>query len=207
MKRAPGARRPGVMHSGALLAVLAVAATTTVRAQALPHVLLRTDAGDIELAIDTARAPVTAANFLRYVDEGFYVGGRFSRTVRADNQPNDSVRIAVVQASRNRDASHQGYPAITLERTSVTGLKHVDGTVSMARGGPDTATSSFFICIGDNPSLDFGGHRNVDGQGFAAFGQVVKGMDVVRRIQAGAAEAQTLTQPVAITEARRVAQK
>jgi peptidyl-prolyl cis-trans isomerase A (cyclophilin A) len=87
---------------------------------------------------------------------------------------------------------------VPLERTSVTGLRHLDGTLSMARDGPDTATSDFFICIGDQPSLDFGGKRNPDGQGFAAFGHVVGGMDVVRRIQAAPADGQSLTPPVRI---------
>ena len=74
----------------------------------------------------------------------------------------------------------------------------------MARGGPDTATSSFFICIGDQPALDFGGRRNPDGQGFAAFGRVTKGMDVVKKIQMSAAEAQRLTPPIGITRIVRI---
>jgi peptidyl-prolyl cis-trans isomerase A (cyclophilin A) len=86
----------------------------------------------------------------------------------------------------------------------VTGLRHVDGTLSMARAGPNTATSDFFICVGDQPSLDFGGHRNLDGQGFAAFGKVTNGMDVVKRIQASAAEGQRLTPPITITRIVRV---
>lgn len=182
---------------------LSFAAVSTSATAQLPRVVLVTDAGEIELEIDSVRAPRTAANFLRYVDERFYDGGRFHRTVRADNQPNDSIRIAVIQASRNPDRSRQGYPPIALERTSETGVRHVDGAVSMARGGPDTATSSFFICVGDQPSLDFGGWRNPDGQGFAAFGRVARGMDVVRAIQSGAAVGQNLTTPVAINSARR----
>lgn len=85
-----------------------------------------------------------------------------------------------------------------LERTNRTGLKHLDGTISMARNGADTATSDFFICIGNQPELDFGGKRNPDGQGFAAFGHVVRGMDVVRKIQKSKAEAQTLKPPIEI---------
>src|SRR4051794_14946336 len=167
------------------------------------HVRIETSLGIIEADIDSAKAPRTAANFLRYVDAGAYDNSRFHRTVRADNQPNDSVRIAVIQASV--DSAHgQGEKPIELERTSVTGLHHVDGTLSMARGGPDSATSSFFICIGNQPALDFGGHRNLDGQGFAAFGKVTRGMDVVRKIQASAAEAQRLTPPVIISRIVRV---
>ena len=93
---------------------------------------------------------------------------------------------------------------IPLERTSVTGIRHLDGTVSMARNGPDTATRDFFICIGPQPELDFGGKRNPDGQGFAAFGQVVTGMEVVRKIQSAPAEKQALTPPVSILRIERI---
>src|SRR4029079_6101444 len=102
----------------------------------------------------------------------------------AANQPRDTVRIAVIQGGPNPDRSSSGFAPIVLERTSVTGLHHLDGTISMARSGPNSATSDFFICVGDQPALDFGGHRNLDGQGFAAFGQVTDGMSIVRAIQA-----------------------
>ena len=166
-------------------------------------VVVETEMGTFELEVDVDRAPVTAANFLRYVDGGFYDGGTFFRTVHADNQPDDSIRIAVVQGGRNPDLEEESFPPIPLERTSETGLRHEDGTISMARGGPDTATQSFFICIGDQPSLDFGGMRNPDGQGFAAFGRVVAGMDVARAIHQSPYEAQQLTPPVRITRAYR----
>ncbi len=185
------------------VALCALATSSSVALAQAPRVVLRTEMGEIEIEVDSAHAPTTAVNFLRYVDGGFFQGGRFHRTVRADNQPNDSIRIAVIQAGINSSRAQEQFPRIPLERTSVTGLRHRDGTISMARGGPDTATSSFFICIGDQPSLDFGGRRNADGQGFAAFGQVIRGMDVVRKIQAGAANAQTLLTPVLILEARR----
>ena len=167
------------------------------------RVVVETDMGTFELDVDVDRAPVTAANFLRYVDGGHYDGGAFFRTVHADNQPNDSIRIAVVQGGRNPDAGVESFPPIPLERTSETGILHTDGAVSMARGGPDTATHSFFICIGDQPSLDFGGMRNPDGQGFAAFGTVVAGMDVVRAIHTARYEAQQLTPPVRIVRVYR----
>jgi peptidyl-prolyl cis-trans isomerase A (cyclophilin A) len=165
--------------------------------------LIRTDRGDIVVEVDGARAPVTAANFLRYVDGGFYDGGRFHRTVRLSNQPSQSVKIEVIQAGVNPSREREGFPPIALERTSVTGLRHLDGIVSMARDGPDTATSDFFICIGDQPSLDQGGRRNPDGQGFAAFGRVVSGMGVVRAIQAAPADGQHLTPPIVIRSIRR----
>jgi peptidyl-prolyl cis-trans isomerase A (cyclophilin A) len=166
-------------------------------------VVLRTSLGDIEIEVDEARAPATAQNFLRYVDGGYYDGGRFHRTVRLDNQPGKAVLIEVVQAGVNPTPARRGFEPIRLERTKDTGLRHRDGTVSMARDTADSATSDFFVCIGDQPELDFGGKRNPDGQGFSAFGRVVAGMDVVRRIQLAPADGQTLTPPVPIVSARR----
>jgi len=165
-------------------------------------VLMQTEMGEIRIAVDAEQSPVTAQNFLRYVNEGFYDGGQFHRTVRMDNQPNDQVKIEVIQGSSNR-AQGRGYEPIPLERTNVTGLRHTDGAISMARSGPDTATSSFFICIGDQPELDFGGKRNADGQGFGAFGRVIEGMDVVRKIQVSSANGQNLDPPIRIIKMSR----
>ena len=170
------------------------------------RIRIETSLGVIEAEIDSAKAPHTAANFLRYVDAGAYTSSRFHRTVRGDNQPNDTSRIAVIQASIDTTTGARNQAAIALERTSVTGLRHLDGTLSMARSGPDTATSSFFICIGDQPSLDFGGRRNPDGQGFAAFGRVTHGMEVVRAIQMAPAEAQRLVPAIPILRIVRVRQ-
>jgi peptidyl-prolyl cis-trans isomerase A (cyclophilin A) len=108
------------------------------------------------------------------------------------------VKIEVIQATVRPDREQAKFPPIALERTTVTGLRHCDGAISMARFAPDSAQGDFFICIGDQPELDFGGVRNPDGQGFAAFGQVTQGMDVVRQIQRSAYTAQTLTPPITI---------
>jgi peptidyl-prolyl cis-trans isomerase A (cyclophilin A) len=167
-------------------------------------VVLSTDLGEIVVEVDLLHAPRTSANFLHYVDNDFYTGGSFHRTVRADNQPANQFKIGVIQAEANPALATKSLPPIALERTSVTGLRHLDGTISMARDGPDTATSDIFICIGDQPELDFGGRRNPDGQGFAAFGRVIHGRQVVRRIQAAPADGQKLTPPVKILGARRV---
>jgi peptidyl-prolyl cis-trans isomerase A (cyclophilin A) len=196
----PNHRRPATLLVVLALALLTLAAPA--RAQELPRVVIKTELGDIEAEVDTIHAPVTAANFLRYVDLGFYRFGRFHRTVRADNQPTDKVKIEVVQAGLD-SLRVKDFPPIKLERTKLTGLRHKDGTLSMARDGPDTATSDFFICIGDQPSLDFGGKRNPDGQGFAAFGRVVLGMDVVRKIQSAPSQGQKLLPPVAILSIAR----
>jgi len=167
------------------------------------NVVIETDLGEFEIALDPERTPETVANFLKYVDGKFYDGGRFHRTVTPDNQPDNKVKIEVIQAGANPDKEKDGFKPIKLERTKDTGLKHKDGTISMARDGPDTATSDFFICIGDQPELDFEGKRNPDGQGFAAFGRVVQGMDEVKKIQKSAADGQTLKPPVKIVKITR----
>ena len=188
------------------LALLVTLATPT-HAQSpagIVRVIVQTPLGNIELAVDSAHAPVSAANFLRRVDAGHYQGGRFHRTVTLGNQQANLVKIEVIQAAAAPARTRDSFPAIVLERTNQTGLRHLDGTVSMARSGPNTATSDFFICIGDQPELDFGGKRNTDGQGFAAFGTVTSGMDVVRRIQAASAKGQSLDPPIGIVNIVRV---
>ncbi len=190
----------------ALAAALLAQAAPPPRPAALPsyaRVVLETSLGPIEIEVDRANAPVTAENFLKYVEAGRYDGGRFHRTVRPDNQPENRVKIEVIQAGVDPRRQPDDWAPIQIERTRDTGIRHHDGTISMARDGPDSATSDFFICIGDQPELDFGGKRNPDGQGFAAFGRVVRGMDVVRRIQGSPADHQVLTPPILIRTARR----
>jgi peptidyl-prolyl cis-trans isomerase A (cyclophilin A) len=190
------------------LAAAAIAATVAIArpaAQSPARVLVQTELGEIVLEVDVKAAPKTAANFLRYLDAGHFDGGIFHRTVKMDNQPDSPVKIEVIQAGVNPDRAKDSFPPISLERTSVTSLRHTDGAISMARGQPDSATSGWFICINDQPSLDFGGARNPDGQGFAAFGRVVRGMDVVRRIQrAPNTDAQRLTPSIRILKASRI---
>jgi peptidyl-prolyl cis-trans isomerase A (cyclophilin A) len=185
-----------------LLSILLLSTALGFAADAKPvHVLLHTEFGDIELELDAAHAPLTTENFLEYVNAGMYNDGEFHRTVTLDNQPQDQIKIQVIQGGMPVGREKDAFPPIKLEPTNKTGLKHKDGTISMARGEPDTATSDFFICIGDQPGLDFGGKRNPDGQGFAAFGHVTRGMDVVRKIQASPAEGQKLTPPLRIVSA------
>ncbi len=202
------------MHRRSFLAVVIAALSWGgghLHAQGTVKVLVQTELGNIVIEVDAARAPNTAANFLRYVDGGHYDGGTWHRTVKLDNQPESPVKIEVIQAGVNPDRAKSGFPPIAIERTSTTGLLHKDGVISMARGTPDSATSGWFICINDQPSLDFGGARNPDGQGFAAFGRVISGMDVVRKIQAAPSstdrktntEAQRLTPPIKIIKVAR----
>jgi peptidyl-prolyl cis-trans isomerase A (cyclophilin A) len=181
-----------------------------VTAQSQPVVVrLVTSAGDITIEVDTAHAPVTASNFLKYVDGGFYSNGRFHRATREDNYvvnlPNRPL-LECIQAGIDPEKKAHAFPPIPLERTSLSGLKHVVGTVSMARGAADSATSDFFILLNDQPSLDYGGKRFDDDQGAAAFGRVIAGMDVVRKIQQQPTKGQSLEPPIAIISARRMPQ-
>lgn len=147
-------------------------------------VVIRTELGDITLKIETEKAPVTASNFLSLVDQGVYTGAIFYRVVRPDNQPDSPVKIEVIQGGLFDDDMIDSYTPIEHESTKHTGILHTDGVISMARMEPGTASTEIFICVGNQPSLDYGGGRNPDGAGFAAFGKVSEGMDVVRRIQA-----------------------
>lgn len=199
------------LRATACFAILTLAMPAAQQPEARPgEVLIRleTPLGVIDLAIDTKRAPITAANFLKYADGGFYDGGRFHRATRRDNYtpaPPNRPMMQIIQAGINPERRGAAFPPIPLERTSDTGLRHVVGTVSMARSPEaDSARSDFFICLDDQPSLDFGGKRFDDGQGAAAFGRVVAGMDVVRKIQQQPVEKQALTPPVPITKASRV---
>jgi len=103
--------------------------------------------------------------------------------VHMENQPDNDVKIEVIQGGLGFDKHPMELPTILHETTDKTGIRHLNGTLSMARLEPGTASSEIFICINDQPELDFGGKRNPDGQGFAAFGKVISGMDVIRKIQ------------------------
>jgi len=148
-----------------------------------PEVVMKTSFGDIVIEVYDDKAPVTAGNFMRYVNEGRFKDAVFYRVVTPDNQPQNDVKIEVIQGGLFEDDHPDALPPIKHETTKETGIKHLDGTISMARNEPGSASSEFFICIGDQPELDYGGKRNPDGQGFAAFGKVIKGMDIVRKIQ------------------------
>ncbi|WP_291837875.1 peptidylprolyl isomerase [Brevundimonas sp.] len=193
------------IRTATVMGALALAAcATTATGAEQPRVVLETDAGRMVLALDLDRAPLSTCNFLAYVTDGDYDGGSFFRTVVRQTNANP-YPIDVIQAATPRGSDDDSRPPIPLERTRDIGLRHVAGAVSMARDGPDTATSSFFIVTQDTPVLDFGGGRNPDGQGFAAFGHLVEGLDVARRIQMSPANGQEqLTPPVVLRSARIV---
>ncbi|MDD9891813.1 MAG: peptidylprolyl isomerase [Gammaproteobacteria bacterium] len=171
---------------------------------------MTTSQGEIEIELYLGRAPITAANFLRLVEGGHMDDSTFYRTVTYEND-NGSPRIEVIQGGPNQGEGP--FPPIAHETTEQTGILHVDGAISMSRGGVGTASTEFFICIGDQPGLDYGQPRNADMQGFAAFGKVVRGMDVVRAINNSATDetsyseytrGQQISEPVVIESVVRL---
>ncbi len=167
-----------------------------------PVVVIETSFGDIELELYAEQAPITSQNFLTYIQDNTYENSSFYRVVRQDtmaaNPTPSTVLIEVIQGGLGMAHHPKKRAPITLERTQDTGLMHLDGTISMGRLEPDSANAEFFICVHDQPELDFGGARNPDGQGFAAFGQVVHGMEVVRKIHQCPAKGQALEPAIPI---------
>ena len=158
--------------------------------------IIETEKGDIKFEVYPEKAPITVSNFRRYVEQAEFEGASFYRVVTMQNQPVNPVKIEVIQGDFTGEEHY--FPVIEHETTDITGLSHKDGTVSMGRFEVGTTAAEFFICINDQPELDFGGKRNPDGQGFAAFGQVLEGMDVVKAIQAGEVDKQMLKERVII---------
>ncbi|MDU8885259.1 peptidylprolyl isomerase [Yeosuana sp. MJ-SS3] len=163
---------------------------------------IKSSKGNIIIELYPEKAPITVANFLNYVDHGLYNNSSFFRVCTPQNEADREIKIEVIQGG-NIDET-KSFAPIKIETTEQTGIKHLNGTVSMARLGPDTATSQFFICINDQPELDYQGKRNPDGQGFAAFGQVIEGMDVVLKIQKQKDEGQYLVKPIVIKSIKRI---
>ena len=157
-----------------LLAVVLLILPTAVQAAAGEvRVALETSFGRIVVAVDTRRAPITANNFLRYVDSGKFNDTYFYRAARSKTRPG----VGLIQGGIDQNIRKSFMP-IAHEPTNKTGIKHLDGTLSMARNKPGSAMGDFFITVGSGPSLDAGpGYV-----GYAAFGHVVSGMDIVRRI-------------------------
>ena len=148
------------------------------------QVVIETGYGDIEVELYPGKAPKTVAAFLKYVDEGLYKNGSFYRVLKNDNVP-EEYNTGLIQGGINttNGSKQVSLPGTPHESPRVTGPTHESGVISMARTTPGTATSEFFICIGDQKQFDSSDRGNSDGQGYAAFGKVIKGMDVVMRIQ------------------------
>ena len=172
--------------------------------RSLPKVQIETDLGNIIIEIDTIKAPVTARNFLRYVDEKRFSIASFYRVVTMTNQPHNDIKIEVIQGGIFHEESDSRLPTIKHETTKESGILHKNGIISMARNEPGTADSEFFICINNQPELDFGGMRNPDGQGFATFGQVIRGMNIVRKIQKQPENEQMIVKRINIKSIKRI---
>ena len=182
-------------------------------------VVMSTNAGDITLELYPEAAPITVANFLKYVDAHRYDNkASFYRTVRMDNQAQNNIKIEVIQGGLGMEESDLMFEAIAHETTKTSHILHKDCVLSMARLPPNSTTSEFLICRNNQPGLDFGGERNPDGLGFASFGKVVNGMDVVLQIQNMRTDApegqeldytsgQMLVEPVMIYQIYRIQDK
>lgn len=157
---------------------------------------IKTSMGDFVIELLLHNAPITTSNFMKYVDAGHYNGTDFYRVQNLKNQDDQPIKIELIQGGLTDQAKR--FPPIEHENTEQSGILHKDGVVSMARANIGTASSAFFICINDQPELDYGGKRNPDGQGFAAFAKVVEGMDVVRKIYSQPFEGSNLTPKIVI---------
>ena len=164
--------------------------------------LIKTSMGNIRIELYPEKAPVTVANFLKYVDNRLYDGTTFFRVCTPENEKERKIKIQVIQGGDVPES--KSFEPILMETTQQTNILHQNGTLSMARDTPNSATSNFFVCINDQPELDFAGKRNPDGQGFAAFGLVTKGMKIARKIQAQKDKDQYLIEPVKIISIRRI---
>ncbi|MFM0662962.1 peptidylprolyl isomerase [Paraburkholderia sediminicola] len=157
-----------------------------------------TPLGRLKFDLDPERAPVTVANFLRHVEADELDAAEIYRIVApANRQESERAPIDVVQwGTPIREGFKSSFPPIEHEPTSQTGILHKDGVLSMARREPGTASSHFFICVGDQPALDYGGARQADGLGFAAFGWLSEGRHVLQRIFERAEASEWISDPL-----------
>jgi peptidyl-prolyl cis-trans isomerase A (cyclophilin A) len=159
---------------------------------------IETQLGTIRIQLEPIKAELTTQNFLQYVQRNAYQNSSFYRVVHSKNQDQQNIKIDVIQGGLGMNSHPQKQKPIRHQTTLETGLKHVNGTISMSRLEPGSAHSEFFICIGDQPELDYGGKRNPDGQGFAAFGQVIEGFEIILEIQQQPETQQMLLEPIKI---------
>lgn len=165
-----------------------------------PHIEIQTKFGDIEVELYPDQAPKTVKAFLSYVKAGYYNNSSFYRVLNDENQPSNAPKAELIQGGiyKSKPKVHDTLTGIPHETTEQTHILHKRGVVSLARLAPGTATSEFFICLADQPGFDFGGENNPDKQGYAAFGKVIKGMDIVNKIYNQSEEDQSFYPPVPI---------
>ena len=167
-----------------------------------PHILIETNYGDIEVELYPGKAPKTVAAFLSYIDSGYYNKSSFYRVVKTEDMGGNNYGL--IQGGTWRTNAQLKLPGIVHESTKQSGLSHTSGTISLARTTPGSANTEFFICIGDQSQFDYGNGGNADGQGFAAFGTVFKGMDIVRKIQDCPANGEDFKEQITIDRIRRL---
>jgi len=160
--------------------------------------------GSICVKLFVKEAPATCNNFLKYIYEHCYKDFHFYRTVTMSNQPMSNIKIEVIQGDLGFEKHPLKLPPILHETTNANGIKHMNGTISMARIEPGSASSEIFICINDQPELNYGGRRNIDGHGFAAFGKVIKGLNVVKVIYSFHEKDQFLNKKVKVNSIKRI---
>lgn len=165
-----------------------------------PHILITTGKGEIEVELYPLKAPKTVAAFLSYIDSGYYDKSNFYRVLNEADQPSNAPKTELLQGGiwKTQNKLAVSIPGIPHETTEQTGIKHTDGAISLARSEPGTAGTEFFICIGNQPGLDYGGENVPDKLGYAAFGKVVRGMDVVIKISKQNETDQYFSPPVPI---------
>ena len=190
-----------------MLAILMIAAIScSTPRTGNPHVEISTRFGDIEVELYPKQAPVTVAAFLNYIDSGYYNQSSFYRVLKEEDQPDYAFKSQIIQGGiwKLNPSLLKKIPGIPHETTAQTKLSHTDGTISLAREAPGTANTEFFICVGDQLGYDFSGDNNPDGQGYAAFGRVVKGRDVVMRMYAAPQRDGQFTPHIVINSIRRL---
>lgn len=165
-----------------------------------PTIKIETNFGDIIVELSPEKAPATVKAFMSYVDSGYFKNSSFYRVLKAEDQPSNSFKSELIQGGiwQTDYKRQQSIPGIPLETTRETGLLHKNGSISLARSTPGSANTEFFICIGDQPAYDYGGSANPDGQGFSAFGKVIKGMEYVKQIHSQPDNATNFTPPIKI---------
>lgn len=165
-----------------------------------PHIEIQTKFGDIEIELYPDQAPKTVKAFLSYVKAGYYNNSSFYRVLNDENQPSNAPKAELIQGGiyKSKPKVHDTLTGIPHETTEQTHIQHKRGVISLARLAPGTGTSEFFICLADQPGFDFGGENNADKQGYAAFGKVVKGMEIVNKIYNQREEDQSFDPPVPI---------
>jgi peptidyl-prolyl cis-trans isomerase A (cyclophilin A) len=170
-----------------------------------PHVLIVTSFGDIEVELYPEKAPKTVAAFLSFVDSGFYKNSSFYRVIMLEGL-SSAGNVGLVQGGiwQTNDKQHPFVQGVAHESTKLTGLSHINGTISLARTTPGSGNTEFFICIGDQSQFDYGNGLGADTVGFAAFGSVFKGMTIVRKIQSERSHDQHFDQKIVINKIERL---